>query len=74
MTEPLDPEQYPGGKIAEDDEGALELAIGIEKGTVKIVFPYAVSWIAMPPENAIGFAEAIIRYAKEVQSVASKNN
>lgn len=58
--------RFPMGKISEDDHG--ELVIGVKHdpatGLVIVNFGALVSWIGLPPEGAIAFAEALIRHAK----------
>jgi hypothetical protein len=58
--------RFPRGKLNEDDEG--ELALGIARdpdtGHVHIRFGSPVAWFALPPEEAIEFAQAILRKAR----------
>lgn len=61
-----DDNQYPDGKMSEDDEGAISVALGIKDGKVMIIYPKPVAWIAYPPEEAIAFGAAIIAKAQEV--------
>lgn len=58
--------RYPEGKLNAYDEGELEfgLARDPKDGYIHIQFGTPVVWLAMPPEVAIEFAEAIIRKAK----------
>lgn len=58
---------YPRGQIAPDDEGEFELAVGVENGTVKIVFGKPVTWIGFGPVEAKAFGERLIQLAKEIE-------
>ena len=56
--------KYPLGMLGPDDEGALQMGITHDnKGTVILNFGKEVSWIGMPPEQAINFAKLILRHA-----------
>ena len=60
---------YPMGKLNDDDEGGLVVAISRQdypKGkVVRIDFgPKPVAWVCLPPDAAIEFAETIIKYAR----------
>ena len=67
MTEKLGATgEFPGGKLTEDDEGALNLAIGGKDGKVVIDFGTPVVWIGLTPQEAAEFASLILKYAKEM--------
>lgn len=55
--------QFPDGKLNDDDEGALDVAIGTESGRVVFRFPHRVAWFACPPEQALDIAETLIGHA-----------
>ena len=57
--------KYPNGKLNDDDEGALDMAVTVEKGTVMIYFPKPVEWIGLPPDMAIALGQILIQRAKE---------
>lgn len=61
-------EKFPHGRLNEEDEGALALAVGTENGAVTIRFPYAVEWIAMTPQEAVGLAELMVRHAQKIST------
>lgn len=65
MTEHND--QFPRGKLNDDDEGELEIGIIAIDKTVVIRFAKHVSWIGMDAQQAKAFAETIIRKAEECQ-------
>lgn len=56
--------EYPRGSLGPSDRGALQLGVTHDsKGTVLVNFGTEVSWIGMPPEQAIEFARLILRHA-----------
>jgi hypothetical protein len=59
--------RYPLGKSRPDDEGELHIGIirNPKTGCVEVHFGTSLTWIGMPPDQAIAFAEAIIKRAKE---------
>ena len=58
--------QFPHGKAAPDDEGAVRFAIGERDGNVLIDFGTPVKWMAMPPEQAVAMAQTLIAKARIV--------
>lgn len=58
--------EFPRGKLNDDDHGALRIAIGLEKDCVMIKFGIPTEWIAMPKANAIDFANTIIKQANKL--------
>lgn len=48
--------EFPDGKLNEEDEGQLQLAVGVRNGQVFMAFGKPVSWMAMPPGEARKFA------------------
>lgn len=57
--------EYPDGKLRQDDEGAIAVAIGHERGRVTIQFPKPVAWIGFTPEEAIEIAETLVEHARK---------
>lgn len=54
-------------KIRPDDEGNLFIACHVENGKLVLDFGKMIKWIAFDtPEQAIKFAEGIIKKAKEM--------
>jgi len=51
--------KYPNGKISKDDEGALAISINYTPSLVHIHFVKRISSLAMSPETAEIFAEAL---------------
>lgn len=58
---------FPDGKLNDDDQGALRIAVGYDRvdGIVRVDFGKPVAWLGLPKENAIAFAEAILKHAKQ---------
>jgi hypothetical protein len=56
---------FPQGRLTDDDEGELKMAVGFDKlsGLVRVEFGKPVAWLALPPENAIALARAILKRA-----------
>jgi hypothetical protein len=59
-------DQYPRGKLCEGDQGALNLTVSIRDKTVVIDFGKDLSWIGMPREQAISFANMILAKANQL--------
>jgi hypothetical protein len=55
---------FPAGKLNDEDEGGLRIAVGSERGNVVIAFGKPVAWIGMPPQEAADLATMIIRNAR----------
>ena len=52
--------EHPKGKLQEDDNGAIQFAIGTTKtGEVFIDFGTKVKWLAMDPQEALEISQAI---------------
>ena len=62
--------KFPGGKLRPDDGGEVGIAIGVEQGNVALYFGDPVTWLAMPPQMAVEFAEAVIAKAREANKAA----
>lgn len=56
---------FPRGKITEEDEGELQLAVGTLGGEVIVHFGKPVKWIGMPPQDARQLAVFIMNRANE---------
>jgi hypothetical protein len=55
---------YPHGSLGPADEGGLSIGVAHDsKGNVIINFGTEISWVGMPPENAINFAKLIMHHA-----------
>lgn len=58
---------YPHGKLNEDDEGGLKLAISTERGTVRLDFGKDIKWFALPPDEALALAAVIAKHAMRLK-------
>jgi len=56
--------EYPNGKLNQKDEGALPMAITVEDGVVKLVFPKPVAWVGFTPEQAAQLGNDLIKHAR----------
>jgi len=58
---------FPQGKLNEDDEGAIQIGIAFDptNQVVMIKFGTPVTWLGLPPEEAIQFANAILAKARK---------
>ena len=54
---------FPRGKLNEHDQGALKMAIGHEKGIVRIDFGKPVAWLGLPAAEARQLAALLIHHA-----------
>ena len=59
--------RFPDGKLNEKDEGEIRTAIGVVDGNVVIDFGTPVTWMAMPPGQAIEIANALMKKTKEAK-------
>ncbi len=56
--------EFPGGKLNDDDAGALAMAVGIENHRVVVRFPKPVAWIGMSGDEAFELAQVLLRHAR----------
>ncbi len=57
---------FPEGKLTPTDEGSIQFALGERDGNLIINFGQPVYWLGMPPQQAVGLAEAIIAKARVI--------
>ncbi len=60
--------QYPQGKLREDDDGAIEMKIGVYKGKVVIEFANQVKWFGMNADEAIQMGMTLIASANDAKT------
>lgn len=60
-------DQFPRGKLCENDEGQLTLRICVKDKTVIIDFGKDLNWIGFDKQGAIEFAQTIIKRANEIK-------
>lgn len=60
--------EFPQGRLSGDDDGSLTFKIGAdaEKGVVAIEYSKPTMWVAMPPQEAINLAQALIKHARSI--------
>ena len=63
--------KFPRGKLTKGDRGEVTIALGSKNGKVTINFGTELTWIGMPPDQAIAFAQAIIVKAQFVKAGSS---
>jgi hypothetical protein len=56
--------EYPEGRLNTDDEGAVALSVGHEKGKVIITFAHPTAWIGFTPEQAAQLAQSVLDHAR----------
>ena len=66
----IDP-RYPHGKIANDDEGQLQMAITHDGGRVVLRFATPVAWIGFTPQGAADLAQLLIQHARQADPAAT---
>jgi hypothetical protein len=54
---------FPQGKLNQDDEGGIQIAIGSDSGAVRIDFGKPTAWFALPPDEALALASVIVKHA-----------
>lgn len=68
MKEKIGPTgKFPHGKVADDDEGEIRIAVGAKDGTVFMNFGVPVLWIGLSPEDAVNVGEALIKHGRSIQ-------
>lgn len=60
--------KFPDGKLNAEDQGESLLAVSTEQGRVRIDFETPSAWIAMPPDQAMNFAEALLKHARAARN------
>lgn len=53
--------QFPEGKLNDDDEGEIRIAIGSTEGKVVMDFGKPVAWIGFTPEQARDVSELLLK-------------
>lgn len=60
-------DKYPRGKLNEDDEGVLDIAVGVQDKTLIVSFGKNISWFGLSKSEAIAFASHIMGKATEME-------
>lgn len=68
MQKPGPTKDFPEGKLNPHDEGGLNIAVGHDKKTGKVVIQFGtpVAWIGMNPKQAMDIGKGIIKHAKKL--------
>jgi hypothetical protein len=61
------PDQFPRGKLNADDEGALDMRIGVRDKTVILDFGKPVVWLGLDYHTAMKLAGNIMMRAQEIK-------
>ena len=58
---------FPRGKLNEQNEGEVQLAVGVQQDVVVLAFPHPVTWVGLLAEQAEELAHTILQRAKEAR-------
>lgn len=58
--------RHPEGRLTDDDEGEIRIAIGSRDGAVVIDFGKPVHWIGFTPKQAMKIAEDLVKHARAI--------
>lgn len=58
--------EFPRGKMSQDDEGALRIAIGIKDKTIIVAFGTSVKWIGLDKQTATALANDLLEKANSL--------
>jgi hypothetical protein len=58
---------FPRGRLNPMDEGAIEIAVGVQQDVVVLTFPSPVAWVGMPAEQAEELADTIRARAQDAK-------
>lgn len=59
--------KFPRGRLNAQDEGEIQIAVGVQQDVVVLAFPKMVSWVGMPAEQAEELADTIRQRAQEAK-------
>ena len=59
-------QNFPEGRLNDDDEGELRVLVSVDDGNVRLDFGKPVAWISMPPEMCLAVAFALIKQAQQL--------
>jgi hypothetical protein len=65
MTTPF--RKFPRGRLNATDEGEVAMGVTVKDDVVIIAFPYQVTWIGLPAEQAEELAETLKQRAQEAR-------
>lgn len=56
--------KFPQGKLTENDEGEITMAVAVQDGKVVIDFGQPTAWVGMDPQQASDLATLILKNAR----------
>lgn len=59
--------RFPRGRLNPEDEGEIQIAVGVQQDVVVLAFPKMVSWVGMPAEQAEELAQTILTRAADAK-------
>lgn len=59
-------DKFPRGKLNADDEGELEMSIGIQDKTVILDFGKPVKWLGLAKQDAVNLANSLLEKANQL--------
>ena len=62
------PPQYPAGKLSEDDQGELALAVALDRKsrTIIIRFPKPIDWMGFGKQDALALGQKLVDLANQL--------
>jgi hypothetical protein len=60
--------KFPQGKLTNNDQGEIKIAIGRKDGVVVMDFGSPTAWIGFPPRDAREIAAVLIKHAEEIEA------
>lgn len=57
--------EFPQGRLNANDQGAVAVLVGHERGKVVMQFAHPTAWIGFTPQQALDIAETLIRHARD---------
>lgn len=65
--------RHPQGKLVDDDEGEIRLAVGHADGKVVLEFGKPIAWIGFSPDQALDLAQSIRAHALNIKDRQRKD-
>lgn len=58
--------EHPQGKLNDDDQGGLQMGVGVDGGVLRIDFGKPVAWVGLDKGTALAFSELIRKHAETI--------
>lgn len=65
--------RHPQGKLVQDDEGEIQIAVGHADGKVVVEFGKSIAWIGFSPDQALDLAQSIRAHALNIKDRERKS-